>query len=95
MYHHVKKLMYTVNVGTPDPTFRQHAARTVRRRERRTGGRHAVLGAGHQLRRSGLQRPADGHRHGGIEPSGGHRFAGATASEADEDWRAMRRRPTR
>ena len=21
MYHHVKKLMYTVNVGTPDPTF--------------------------------------------------------------------------
>jgi Mn-containing catalase len=21
MYHHVKKLMYTVNVGTPDPRF--------------------------------------------------------------------------
>jgi Mn-containing catalase len=21
MYHHVKKLMYTVNIGTPDPTF--------------------------------------------------------------------------
>lgn len=21
MYHHIKKLMYTVNVGTPDPTF--------------------------------------------------------------------------
>jgi Mn-containing catalase len=21
MYHHIKKLMYTVNVGTPDPRF--------------------------------------------------------------------------
>src|SRR5947199_4474810 len=21
MYHHIKKLMYTVNVGTPDPAF--------------------------------------------------------------------------
>ena len=21
MYHHIKKLMYTVNVGTPDPSF--------------------------------------------------------------------------
>ena len=21
MYHHLKKLMYTVNIGTPDPRF--------------------------------------------------------------------------
>jgi hypothetical protein len=29
MYHHVKKLMYDVNVGEPDPRFGSLAARTA------------------------------------------------------------------
>ena len=49
MYHHVKKLMYTVRVDEPDPV-RQHAARAVRRRQRRARRRHAVLHPGAQLR---------------------------------------------
>ena len=84
MYHHVKKLMYTVRVDEPDPALRQHAAGAVRRRQRRARRRDAVFDPGAQLRGSGPQGPADGHRHRGAEPPGDRRHSGAHASQADE-----------
>ena len=51
MYHHVKKLMYTVRVDESGSQVRQHAARAIRRRQRRACRRHAVLDPGAQLRR--------------------------------------------
>ena len=33
MYHHIKQLMYTVEIGRPDPRIWKHAPRTVWRRQ--------------------------------------------------------------
>jgi len=70
MYHPIKKLMYTVNVGSPDPRFGKHVAGAIR----------PVLTANLRLRcstrfkgstvRSRPQRHADGHRNGRVNPSG-------------------------
>ena len=49
MYHHVKKLMYTVALTSPT-RVRQHAAGAVRRRERRARRRDAVFHSGTELR---------------------------------------------
>ena len=68
-YHHVKKLMYTVRVDEPYDFFRQHAAGTIRGRQRRTRGRHAIFRARPELRRCRSERPFDGYRHRRTEPS--------------------------
>ena len=85
MYHHVKKLMYTVNVGEPDPRFGTMLLEQF-------GGANGELAAAMQYSIQGIncedppdQRSADGHRHGGAEPPGGHRRAGPDAPQADEE----------
>ena len=85
MYHHVKKLMYTVRVGEPDPRFGNMLLEQF-------GGANGELAAAMQYSIQGincddpaLQGPADGHRHRGAEPPGGRRHAGPDAPEADED----------
>jgi hypothetical protein len=50
MYHHVKKLMYTVEIGEPDPKFGKIVG-AIWWRERRTRCRHAVFNPRYQLRR--------------------------------------------
>jgi Mn-containing catalase len=62
MYHHVKKLMYTVRVDEPDPRFGNMLLEQF-------GGANGELAAamqytiqGIELRRSRPQEPADGHR---------------------------------
>ena len=46
MYHHIKKLMYTVQVGMPDPRFGNMLARAVWRGKRRAGRGDAVFHSG-------------------------------------------------
>ena len=84
MYHHVKKLMYHRSRRRARSPLRQYAAGAVRRRQRRTGRRHAVFDSGTQLRRSGAQRSSDGHRHRGTEPSRNRRHARPHAPQADK-----------
>ena len=60
--------------------LRQHAARAVRRRQRRTRRGDAVFDSRPELRRSRAQRSADGHRHRRTQPPGDRRRAGAAAS---------------
>ena len=43
MYHHVKKLMYTVEVGQPDPKFGKMLLEQFGGAKRRTGSRHAIF----------------------------------------------------
>ena len=49
MYHHVKKLMYTVNVDHPDPRFGNMLLEQFGERERRTSRRPTVFDSGPQL----------------------------------------------
>ena len=67
MYHHIKKLMYTVNVGTPDPAFGNMLLEQFGGANG-SGGGDAVFHTGIQLRRSGSQGSFDGHWYRGVEP---------------------------
>jgi hypothetical protein len=49
MYHHVKKLMYTVRVDEPDPRFGNMLLRAIRGRQRRARCRDAVFDPGIEL----------------------------------------------
>ena len=69
MYHHVKKLMYTVHVGTPDPRFGNMLLEQF-------GGANGELAAAMQYSIQGLncddpgtERPADGYRDGRAQSS--------------------------
>ena len=82
MYHHIKKLMYTVRVGAPDPRFGNMLLEQF-------GGANGELAAAMQYSVQGIncedpgpQRPADGHRHGGAEPPRGHRHPRPAAPQA-------------
>ena len=95
MYHHVKKLMYTVRVDEPDPRFGNMLLEQF-------GGANGELAAAMQYSIQGLncddacaKRPADGHRHRGTEPSGDRRHPGPHASQADEVRCAKKRKPIR
>ena len=86
--------MYTVNVGDPDPRFGNMLLEQF-------GGANGELAAAMQYSIQGLncddpglQGSADGYRHRGAQPSGGHRHAGPHAPEADEG-AAKRPKPTR
>ena len=68
MYHHVKKLMYTVRVDEPDPRFGNMLLEQF-------GGANGELAAAMQYSVQGIncddrraQRSADGHRHRGTQP---------------------------
>ena len=65
MYHHVKKLMYTVRVDDADPRFGNMLLEQFGGRERRACCCDAVLHPGSQLRRCRAQGFVDGHRHRG------------------------------
>jgi hypothetical protein len=51
MYHHVKKLMFTVRVDEPDPRFGNMLLEQFGGRERRARSRDAIFDPGPQLRR--------------------------------------------
>ena len=84
MYHHVKKLMFTVRVDEPDPKFGNMLLEQF-------GGANGELAAAMQYSIQGLncedpgaQRSADGHRHRGAQPPRNRRNARADASQAAE-----------
>ena len=86
MYHHVKKLMYTVNIGEPDVRFGNMLLEQF-------GGANGELAAAMQYTIQGWncvddlgrQGSAAGYRDRGIEPSGGCWGADSDALEAAED----------
>ena len=63
MYHHIKKLMYTVNVGTPDPRFGNMLLEQFGGANGELAAGNAVFNPGAKLRRSRSQGHVDGHRH--------------------------------
>ena len=69
MYHHVKKLMYTVRVDEPDPRFGNILLEQLGGAKWRTGSCDAVFDSGAKLRRSRSQRSFDGHWNGRTQPS--------------------------
>ncbi len=84
MYHHVKKLMYTVNIGRPDPRFGNMLLEQF-------GGANGELAAAMQYSIQGLncddpdlKGSADGYWNGRTKPSRGRRNLGENAFEANE-----------
>ena len=79
VYHHVKELMYTVRVDTPHPQFGnmlfEHSAAPTANLSLRCSIR--FKGSIATIR---PEKNVDRHRHGGVEPSGDCRHAGADAS---------------
>src|SRR5258706_12124127 len=86
MYHHVKRLMYTVNVGTPEPRFGNMLLEQF-------GGANGELAAALQYSIQGLNCDDPDRqdllmdRHRGTKPLGNRRHARAHASEAHEEVR--------
>ena len=86
MYHHIKKLMYTVRVDEPDPRFGNMLLEQF-------GGANGELAAAMQYSIQGLncegsgsKRSPDGYRDRGVEPSGNCRNAGPYALETYKIW---------
>ena len=84
MYHHVKKLMYTVRVDAPDPKFGNMLLEQF-------GGANGELAAAMQYSIQGLncedperKESADGHWNRGTQPPRDCRHPGADASRAHE-----------
>jgi Mn-containing catalase len=79
MYHHIKELIYTVRVGTPDPTFGDMLPEQF-------GGANGELAAAMQYSVQGLNcddpERKDMLRDGGIDQPGSRGKPGTNASKA-------------
>ena len=91
MYHHIKRLMYTVRLEEPDPRFGRMLLEQF-------GGANGELAAAMQYSVQGIncedpsEGSADGYWHRGAEPSRECRHARAHASQAAEVERNQRMR---
>ena len=69
MYHHVKKLMYTVNIGEPDPKFGRMLLEQFGGANGESAAAMQYSIQGFNCEDAGPERPPDGHRHGGAKSS--------------------------